>query len=174
MSGVLKAPSSLEEGVGGGGPTRAVLLERAARMRSNPTEPERRLWMALRDSRLEGHKFRRRAIMDYRIVDFFCPAKGLVIELDGNTHDPEADLLLDAKLERTTGFVVIRFTNEDVMKNLDGVLTAIILTLQERPDRWSERRATTPQPPPLKRRGSKMRQTNATSTLVEGVGGGGT
>ncbi len=79
----LKAPSSSEEGVGGGASQRKTLLRRAAIMRSNLTEPERRLWMALRDKRFKGYKFRRQAIIGDRIMDFFCPAKGLVVELDG-------------------------------------------------------------------------------------------
>ena len=69
------APSSLEEGVGGGGPTRKLLLHRAAEMRRNPTEPERRLWMELRDSRFYDYKFRRQVVIGSRIVDFFAPRR---------------------------------------------------------------------------------------------------
>jgi very-short-patch-repair endonuclease len=132
----LKAPSSSEEGVGGGGHTRKVLLERAAAMRHIPTEPERRMWMELRDSRFFGHKFRRQAVMGQRIVDFFCPAKGLVVEIDGETHDPELDLRRDATLRRTFGFRVLRFTNEEVMRNLEGVLRALQIALESQPARW--------------------------------------
>ena len=136
--GIAKAPSSLEEGVGGGGVTREVLLKRAAAMRRNPTEPERRLWMELRDSRLGGFKFRRQAIMGYRIVDFFCPAVGLVVELDGETHEPERDQRRDKKLVEATEFAIVRFRNEDVMRNLSGVLLVLQQTLADRPGRWSE------------------------------------
>jgi very-short-patch-repair endonuclease len=106
MNAESKAPSSSEEGVGGGGPTREILLRRAAEMRKNPTEPEKRLWMVLRGSRLAGYKFRRQAVIGWRIVDFFCPEKGLVIEIDGGTHDRDVDLRRDFELERNTGFVV--------------------------------------------------------------------
>jgi very-short-patch-repair endonuclease len=170
MNAESKAPSSSEEGVGGGGPTREILLRRAAEMRKNPTEPEKRLWMVLRGSRLAGYKFRRQAVIGWRIVDFFCPEKGLVIEIDGGTHDRDVDLRRDFELERNTGFAVLRFTNEDVMRNIEGVLTALSLALQNRADRWAGRDSTTPQPPPLKRRGSSE---VVHSTLEEGVGGGG-
>ena len=133
-----KAPSSLEEGVGGGGVTREVLLKRAAAMRRNPTEPERRLWMELRDSRFGGFKFRRQAIMNYRIVDFFCPAVGLVVELDGETHELERDQRRDKKLVEATEFAIVRFRNEDVMRNLNGVLLALQQALADRPGRWPE------------------------------------
>src|SRR5258708_9980393 len=96
----LKAPSSSEEGVGGGGPTRKVLLERAAAMRRNPTEPERRLWMALRDKRFEHFKFRRQAVIRRRTVVLFCPPKGPLGELDGDMHDPAVDRPRDAPMTR--------------------------------------------------------------------------
>lgn len=134
-----KAPSFEEEGVGGGGVSRRTLLDRAAEMRMKPTEPERRLWNALRGSRLEGHKFRRQAIIGQRIVDFFCPAKALVIEVDGETHDAEKDASCDRRLSQATGYRVIRFTNADIMRNLDGVLMAIRTTLADRRDRWPGR-----------------------------------
>ena len=135
----LKAPSSSEEGVGGGGVTWQTLLKRAAHMRKNPTEPERRLWMELRDSRFYGFKFRRQVAIGWRIVDFFCPAKGLVIEIDGDTHDVARDQQRDVMLERETGFRVVRFINPEVMENLDGVLTALKIALEQRPDRWLNR-----------------------------------
>lgn len=81
------APSSSEEGVGGGGVSADILKARARAMRNNPTEPEKRLWAALRDSRVAGFKFRRQAVIGSRIVDFFCPGRSLVIEVDGDTHD---------------------------------------------------------------------------------------
>ena len=84
-----KVPSSSEEGVGGGAVPRAVMLKRAAKMRREPTEPKQRLWMALRDSRLAGYKFRRQAVIGSRIADFFCPAKGVIVELDGETKIPD-------------------------------------------------------------------------------------
>ncbi|WP_421847383.1 endonuclease domain-containing protein [Novosphingobium sp.] len=122
------------------------MLEHAARMRREPTEPEKRLWFELRDRRLGGFKFRRQATIERRIVDFFCPEKGLVIEVDGHTHDREADLIRDATFERTTGFRTIRFTNREVMDNMHGVRTALLAALHASEDRWSRLRGTTPNP----------------------------
>ncbi|MDE2597728.1 MAG: DUF559 domain-containing protein [Sphingomonadales bacterium] len=123
-------------------------------MRANPTEPERRLWMALRDRRFAGFKFRRQAVIGKRIVDFLCPAKALVIEIDGETHDAAADAHRDAAMRRQFGLHVLRFTNLQVMREFEGVLIAMHGWLQAAPDRWEAGGATTPQPPPLKRRGS--------------------
>ena len=149
---MAKAPSSSEEGVGGGGITRQTLLKRAAELRTNMTEPERRLWQAIRRSDLQGYKFRRQAVIGQRIVDFFCPAKGLVIEVDGETHDPSKDALRDELMFSRHGFRTSRFTNCEVMTNLDGVLARLVALLEQGADRWGGS-ATTPQPPPLKRRG---------------------
>src|SRR5689334_11378010 len=99
---------------------RATMLGRAARMRRAPTEAERRLWNCLRASQLGGHKFRRQATIGVRIVDFFCPAKSLAVEIDGETHHPEHDLARDTLLLNERGFSTIRFCNNDVMTNLDG------------------------------------------------------
>ena len=140
-------PSSSEEGVGGGGATRQTMLARASTLRCNMTAPEQRLWLELRTSRFFGYKFRRQAVISHRIADFFCPAKELVVELDGDTHDREADLKRDAMLEDETGFATIRFTNEDVMRNLDGVLMALKQTLDGRSDRWAQRRPHHPPTP---------------------------
>ena len=149
----MKAPSSSEEGVGGGGPTRDVMLKRAAAMRVNLPEPERRMWMELRDSRFMGLKFRRQYVIGNRIVDFFCPAKGLVIEIDGETHDLDVDARRDAKLVWMTGFHVVRFTNLDVMQNLDGVLLSLKMALDQLPDRWPNRREHHPPTPSSKEEG---------------------
>jgi very-short-patch-repair endonuclease len=116
------------------------MLARAAAMRREPTKPEQLLWLALRQSRLGGYKFRRQAIIGGRIADFFCPAKGVIIEIDGETHDRERDLQRDAALRDRTGFVTLRFTNIEVMRQRDDVLRAILDALEGRPDRWGSGR----------------------------------
>ncbi len=103
-------------------------------MRREPTEPEKRLWRHLSNSQLGGFKFRRQAAIPPFIADFFCPAKGLIVEVDGDTHLPESDTRRDALL-LARGFPTIRFTNGDVMSNMDGVLTAILQALEGLPDR---------------------------------------
>ena len=106
---------------------------RAAGLRQRQTDAERRMWMLLRDRRLAHLKFRRQlAIGDY-IVDLICLAKGLIIELDGgqhngNTKDDERTAWLESR-----GYKVLRFWNNDVLKNREGVLTAILLALKRTP-----------------------------------------
>ena len=104
-------------------------------MRRNPTEPEIWLWRHLSNSR-HGQKFRRQAVIFPYICDFFCPSKGLIVEVDGDTHDPEPDARRDNRLLRK-GFETLRFTNLDVRDNIEGVVSIILSTLQNRPDRWS-------------------------------------
>jgi len=120
------------------------MLSRAAGMRKAPTEAERRLWWRIRNSQIEGHKFRRQATVGSRIVDFFCPAKGLIVELDGDTHDAQRDAARDAAMRAKLGFTTLRFSNREVMENLDGVLETMLSTLDALPDRWAG--STTPSP----------------------------
>jgi len=125
---------------------RVTLLARAREMRRNPTEPEKRLWRHLSASQLAGHKFRRQAVIDYYIADFFCPLKKLIVEVDGDTHDIDSDFKRDDRL-RKKGYRTVRFSNLDVMGNMDGVLLALVEVLDGTPDRWAGRRAgTTPNP----------------------------
>ena len=128
------------------------LVERARQMRRQPTEPEKRLWRHLSNSQLGGYKFRRQATIEPFIADFLCPAKGLVVELDGETHAHCADERRDALLA-TRGFTTIRFTNDDVMSNIEGVLANILETLQKLPARSSGSHACPTPTPPLKGRG---------------------
>lgn len=108
----------------------AELHSRAADMRRNPTEPEKRLWRALSGSRLEGYKFRRQAVIASVIADFYCPAVRLIVEVDGDTHDDGKDRLRDEKLAKL-GYRVVRVRNHDVMENIDGVLSHILQALRQ-------------------------------------------
>ncbi|MGV3482409.1 MAG: endonuclease domain-containing protein [Sphingobium sp.] len=114
------------------------LVERAREMRREPTEFEKRFWRQLSNSQLNGWKFRRQATIGNRIVDFFCPAVGLVIEVDGDTHDFERDRETDRVFE-PYGLCVLRFTNADVANNMEGVLEAILLKARSLPSRSSWR-----------------------------------
>ncbi|GAB5481072.1 MAG: endonuclease domain-containing protein [Parasphingorhabdus sp.] len=122
---------------------RSVLLQRAKEMRRNPTETEKRLWRHLSASQLGGYKFRRQAVLEQFIVDFFCPQKALIVEIDGDTHDLPQDAKRDLRLSQK-GFRTIRFSNQEVIKNLDGVLMAILEILSDMPDRWPV--SSTPNP----------------------------
>jgi very-short-patch-repair endonuclease len=119
----------------------------AHRMRNEPTEPEARLWQKLRSSQLEGHKFSRQIVIEGVTCDFVCRRKALIVEVDGDTHVPEADASRDARLARL-GYRTLRFGNRDVMDNLEGLLTVILTVLGERVDRF-----THPPTPSLEREG---------------------
>lgn len=109
-----------------------ALARRARELRNNATEPERQLWNALKGMRLEGFKFRRQVVIGRRIVDFYCPAAKIAVEVDGETHNPETDRRRDEVMLERFGVRVMRFRNEDVMRNLDGVLGALLGELCER------------------------------------------
>ena len=102
-------------------------------MRSNPTDAEKLLWEKLRAKRLNGHKFRRQMPIDSFIVDFACFASKLVVELDGGQHDEGSsyDDFRTAVINRE-GYRVIRFWNDEVFENMDGVLLTILANLGER------------------------------------------
>ena len=100
------------------------LHERAREMRRNPTEPEKRVWRNLSNGQLDGLKFRRQEVIGRYIADFMCPARSLIVEVDGDTHDESKDRLRDDVLAQF-GFLVLRVTNYEVMSNAEGVLTEI-------------------------------------------------
>ncbi|MDX3883027.1 MAG: DUF559 domain-containing protein [Sphingomonas sp.] len=119
----------------------------ARTLRRVPTPLEEKLWHHLRSSRLGGFKFRRQIVLDPYIVDFFCPAVGLIVELDGDSHDAQADARRDAALA-ARGFTTLRFTNRDVGENLEGVLADILRKASSLPPRF-----THPPAPSLEREG---------------------
>ena len=120
------------------------IANHARTMRNQPTEPEALLWSVLSRKQLGGFKFRRQAPIGTAIADFLCPQKGLIVEVDGDTHaDPAGDARRTRKLE-ALGFAVLRVTNLDVMGNLEGVQTQILRALEAMPDR----RAPHPNPSP--------------------------
>jgi very-short-patch-repair endonuclease len=89
------------------------------------TGPESKLWARLKRKQFEGLKFRRQHGIGPYIVDFFCPEQRLVIEVDGDTHGNEDQILEDKERDnylQSLGLQVIRYRNDDVQKNLDGVL----------------------------------------------------
>jgi very-short-patch-repair endonuclease len=108
----------------------------ARRMRAQPTDAERVLWQRLRhDVALVGSHFRRQAVIGRYIVDFASRKLKLVIELDGGQHDwqQEADARRTRDIE-AAGYRVLRFWNNDVLRNLEGVLSKIQRALPPTPD----------------------------------------
>ena len=104
------------------------MTKRARELRSQQTGPELKLWNAIRNRQLAGLKFRRQHSIGFFVVDFCCLSKKLIIELDGESHNEtnaESDRERQIWLEKN-GFTVVRFENDDVLKDLDGVLEAIL------------------------------------------------
>ena len=102
---------------------------RAKDLRKRLTEPERRLWYHLRGNRF-GVKFQKQAVLAAYIADFASRSERLVIELDGDIHgERQAYDSAHTRSLEARGYRVIRFTNADVMTNIDGVLEAIRLVL---------------------------------------------
>jgi len=98
----------------------------AKQLRKNSTDAERLLWRHLRSKQLNGLKFRRQEQIGNYIVDFVCYEKSVVVEADGGQHaenvkkDTERTAWLNSQ-----GFLVLRFWNNEVLENIDGVLEVI-------------------------------------------------
>ncbi|MGV9007050.1 MAG: endonuclease domain-containing protein [Brevundimonas sp.] len=110
-------------------------VDRARVLRRQLSPPEARLWCCLRGGQLNGWKFRRQHPIGPYILDFYCPAARLAIEVDGQGHDHSEQMAHDRR--RTVwlhgqGLRVIRLAAEDVRVNLDGVLAFIVRTVRER------------------------------------------
>ncbi len=103
------------------------MVSRARHLRRQQTPAEGRLWRALRDRRLEGHKFRRQHPIGPCVVDFLCQADHLVIEIDGDSHaeQEQYDQMRTEWLAKE-GYRLVRFSNSDVMHRLEGVVEAIL------------------------------------------------
>ncbi len=113
------------------GAKRKGTTQQARRLRRDTTEAEKKLWKVLRANQLSGAKFRRQFPVGPYITDFACWEARLIIELDGGQH---ADSKTDAHRTRYLegkGFRVIRFWNNEVLENLEGVLSQIQIVLIE-------------------------------------------
>lgn len=107
---------------------------RARELRSRMTDTERKLWFALRDRRFAGFKFRRQVPIGPFIADFVCFEARLVVEVDGGQH---ADSIQDQRRDRwfaANKFRVMRFWNNEVRSNLEGVMTLLAGAL--RAEEW--------------------------------------
>ncbi len=103
---------------------------KARNLRTQSTDAERTLWRHLRSRHADGYKFRRQHPIGPYIADFACPEQWLIIELDGSQHmertvqDRQRTTFLESQ-----GFRVLRFWDNDVLKNTEGVLTTILIAL---------------------------------------------
>lgn len=106
--------------------TKTTLRQKAKALRNNMTEAEKRLWAELRRRPLFGCKFRRQQPIGPYIVDFACLSLRLIVELDGGQH--ALDMALDKSRDHwltEEGFTVLRFWNNEVFENIQGVLERI-------------------------------------------------
>ncbi|MBI4410859.1 MAG: endonuclease domain-containing protein [Deltaproteobacteria bacterium] len=120
------------------------------KLRSEMTPAENKLWLHLRARQLEKLKFRRQHGIGPYIVDFYCPAIKLVIEVDGDVHAGEAQIAKDCKRDnylKSLGLQVIRYRNDDVLNNVEGVMEDLF-------GRLPSNSSTLPHPP-LQREGVK-------------------
>ena len=135
-----------------------MLLDLAKTMRTQPTDAEHRLWQHLRAKRLLGFKFRRQQPLGNYIADFVCFEPRTIVELDGGQHNGQSkDLVRDAWLT-SQGFKVLRFWNNEVFENLEGVLERVLAQLQK----------PSPSPLPLSRKGRGNIASFASLPLYEG------
>jgi very-short-patch-repair endonuclease len=127
----------------------------ARRMRTKATTAEARLWLHLRRHPLIGSHFRRQVVLGPYIADFVCMAAKLVIEVDGSQHGENQSLARDAartKWLEKEGYRVLRYWNNDVFENIDGVLSDIHTSLggsaSDLPPLKHNRRRNPDPPPP--------------------------
>jgi very-short-patch-repair endonuclease len=123
-----------------------TLIKVARKLRSRMTDAERKLWFALKDRRFEAFKFRRQVPVGPYIADFLCFESRLIVEVDGGQHaESVRDVERDAWLSQNA-FRVVRFWNNDVLQNLEGVLTSLATELNTTPHPSSRLRETPPSP----------------------------
>src|SRR5262245_11415997 len=117
---------------------------RAKRLRTPMTRAETLLWRYIKAGRIDGLSFRRQVRMPKYIADFVCHSHRLIVELNGESHDFESRIEQDAERNgwfASQGYSVVRFTNEQVVTNLEGVVEAIRIEA-------SNRHSPIPVPPP--------------------------
>ena len=111
-----------------------IMRTRARPLRRDSTNAEQKLWREVRAHRLKGIGFRRQTPIGPYVVDFVSHATKVIIELDGGQHYNTAQEVRDARRDsflRSKGFRVLRFSNYDVMTNLEGVWTVIAAAVDE-------------------------------------------
>jgi very-short-patch-repair endonuclease len=123
------------------------MTSKARQLRRIPTEAEKVLWKALRRNQLCGVSFRRQHPIGRYVIDFYCPSAGLAIEVDGGQHaaghQKEVDLRRDRWLS-ANGVRMLRFWNNEVLSNLEGVLQTIVMDLEKKTPSRREERADLP------------------------------
>ncbi len=151
----------------------AMNYEHAKEMRKEPTEAEALLWNALR-ANATGYKFRRQHPIENYIADFVCLDTWVIIEVDGGYHtDPnqkEKDHVRDAELKKI-GFKTLRFTNEDVLNNLEAVVKQIIDTNDEIKQNVEGKKTTLSASTPQYAEGNNMADLSSPEKKSDDAGG---
>lgn len=112
-----------------------ITIRRARKLRRAMTDAEQVLWYHLRDRRLAGFKFVRQVPIGCYIADYVCRDKNLIVELDGGQHAEKVEYDMSrTDYMNNKGFQVLRFWNNDVMKNRQIVLEKIYMVLNEGQD----------------------------------------
>ena len=138
----------------------AKLTKVARLLRKSSTDTERLLWQHLRAGRFYGHKFKRQQPLGNYVVDFVCFEARLIIELDGGQHADQADAdKIRGQWLNGQGFRVLRFWNNEVLTNLEGVMQCMHAAL-----------SPSPRPSPVKGEG-EGHQGCSIPTLFAGAGG---
>ena len=110
-------------------PYNKKLKQLSRELRENMTEAERLLWRKIRMKQLNGYQFYRQKPIDDYIVDFYCPKAKFIIEVDGSQHfdgeNIENDRIRDEVINGL-GLKILRFTNVEVMTDIDGVVENIL------------------------------------------------
>jgi very-short-patch-repair endonuclease len=113
-------------------PYSAKLKMLSQQLRDNMTDAEKHLWSKIRLRQIKGFWFYRQKPIGGYIIDFYCPKAKMIIEVDGGQHfeyeSVEYDKVRDEYME-SAGLKVLRFTNTDVMSNIEGVIEIIMLNL---------------------------------------------
>jgi very-short-patch-repair endonuclease len=111
------------------------LTEKAKELRNQPTPPEKQFWNALRKMPFyKTHPFNRQKPLGKYIVDFYCHEYRLVVEIDGDTHGQKDTQITEQKRTaflESQGLRVIRFTNREVVRNIDGIMESLEKLLNE-------------------------------------------
>ncbi|MBI4378772.1 MAG: endonuclease domain-containing protein [Nitrospinae bacterium] len=105
--------------------------KRRQQLRKNMTEAEIFIWSKIKGKQLNGLKFRRQCGINNYIVDFYCPEIKLAIEIDGDVHAYDTQIVSDRQKQKAIeglGIIVLRYTNNDAIKNIDSVLQDILST----------------------------------------------
>jgi very-short-patch-repair endonuclease len=113
-------------------PVQSLQRAFARKMRADATKAENLLWQAVRNKQLEGLKFKRQVPLDGYILDFVCFEARLIVEVDGSQHSGSVrDVVRDRHFE-DQGFRTIRFWNDEIERNIDGVCLTILHEVKAR------------------------------------------